>query len=57
MIMGLISNETLFYGGMFIAGFALVATIVFVFVTTISMMRLKAKFTAEYGDKIKVKGR
>ena len=48
-----ISNEALFYGGIFIVALSLVTAIIYLFVSSIGMIRLKAKFNSEYGEKIK----
>jgi len=46
-----ITNEMLFYSGLAITAFSLIAAIVYALISLICMMRLKAKLFSEYGEK------
>lgn len=45
----ILSNEDLYYGGMVIAGAALVVSLVYLCITHIKMIRLQAQLETEYG--------
>ena len=49
----LLTNETMFYGGMAVAAFSLISAIICGFILMINKMRLNAKFDYEYGENTK----
>lgn len=49
--MNMLSNETLFYGGLITAGIAAAALLVFAVLSIAVKIKLNAKFDVEYGER------
>ena len=53
MTMAWLSSELLYFGGFFIMLIAVILAIIFIVVSRINLAKLKARFTAEYGEERK----